>query len=91
MGVAVGAVSGLAIFFATAILVIKGGPVVGPTCPCLEIFFYGFDVTWGGAFGVFRRRSRRIWDRILRRFFPKLGYEGLRAIHAVERGSGSSS
>jgi protoporphyrinogen oxidase len=49
LGVAVGTVSGLVIFFATAILVIKGGPVVGPTLSLLGNFLYGFDVTWGGA------------------------------------------
>jgi protoporphyrinogen oxidase len=49
LGVAVGMVSGLVIFFATAILVIKGGPVVGPTLSLLRNFLYGFDVTWGGA------------------------------------------
>jgi hypothetical protein len=49
LGVAIGTVSGLVIFFATAILVIKGGPVVGPTLSLLGNFLYGFDVTWGGA------------------------------------------
>jgi hypothetical protein len=49
MGVAVGAVSGLLIFIATTVLGIKGGPVVGPNLSLLGNFFYGFDVTWGGA------------------------------------------
>ena len=50
LGVAVGTVSGLLVFIATAILVIKGGPVVGPNLSLLGNFFLGFDVTWGGAF-----------------------------------------
>jgi protoporphyrinogen oxidase len=49
LGVAVGTVSGIIIFLATAILVIKGGPVVGPTLSLLGNFLYGFEVTWGGA------------------------------------------
>ena len=49
MGAAVGTVSGLVIFLATAILVLKGGPVVGPKLALLGNFLYGFDVTWSGA------------------------------------------
>lgn len=49
LGVAVGAVSGLLIFIATVILVIKGGPVVGPNLSLLGNFLVGFDVTWSGA------------------------------------------
>jgi len=47
LGVAMGVVSGVAIFIATAILVIQGGPVVGPTLSLLGHFLYGFEVTWG--------------------------------------------
>ena len=49
LGVAVGTVSGLLLFMATAILVIKGGPSVGPTLSLLGHFLIGFQVTWGGA------------------------------------------
>ena len=49
LGVAVGVVSGLCIFLATAILLIKGGPLVGPTLSLLGQFLFGFQVTWGGA------------------------------------------
>ena len=49
MGVAVGTVSGLLIFIATVMLVIKGGPVVGPNLSLLGNFLFGFDVTWGGS------------------------------------------
>lgn len=49
LGVAVGIVSGLAIFVATAVLLIKGGPVVGPRLSLLGYFLFGFNMTWGGA------------------------------------------
>lgn len=49
LGAAVGTVSGLIIFLATAILVIKGGPLVGPNLSLLEHYLLGFQVTWGGA------------------------------------------
>jgi hypothetical protein len=49
MGVAVGTVSGLLIFMATAILVLKGGPIVGPNLSLLGNFLFGFQVTWGGS------------------------------------------
>lgn len=49
MGVAIGTVSGLLIFIATVMLVIKGGPVVGPNLSLLGHFLYGFQVTWGGS------------------------------------------
>jgi protoporphyrinogen oxidase len=49
LGVAVGVVSGFAIFIATAILLIKGGPVMGPNLSLLGHFLFGFKMTWGGA------------------------------------------
>lgn len=49
LGVAVGAVSGFAIFAATAILLIKGGTVIGPRLSLLGHFLFGFQMTWGGA------------------------------------------
>jgi protoporphyrinogen oxidase len=49
LGIAVGTVSGFVIFMMTAILIIKGGPVVGPTLSLLGHFLYGFEVTWSGA------------------------------------------
>lgn len=50
LGTAVGVVSGLLLFLATAILLMKGGPVVGPNLRLLENFFLGFKVNWKGAF-----------------------------------------
>ena len=50
LGVAVGVVSGLGIFLASAVLLLKGGPVVGPMLSLLRNYFIGYDVTWTGAF-----------------------------------------
>ncbi|MCB9774910.1 MAG: NAD(P)/FAD-dependent oxidoreductase [Nitrospiraceae bacterium] len=49
MGVAVGSISGLLILIGTVILVLKGGPVVGPNLSLLGNFLFGFQVTWGGS------------------------------------------
>jgi protoporphyrinogen oxidase len=50
LGVAVGVVSGLGIFTATAILLVKDGPVVGSMLSLLRYYVFGFEVTWSGAF-----------------------------------------
>lgn len=50
MGVALGVVGSLALFLATAVLLLKGGPVVGPTLGLLDNFFLGYSVSWSGAF-----------------------------------------
>ncbi|MDE3050276.1 MAG: FAD-dependent oxidoreductase, partial [Nitrospirota bacterium] len=49
LGVAVGVVSGLGIFMASAILLLRGGTVVGPTLSLLANYLFGFEVTWTGA------------------------------------------
>jgi protoporphyrinogen oxidase len=49
-GLATGAVAGLALLAATLWLVIKGGPVVGPNLQLLAQYFYGYTVTFPGAF-----------------------------------------
>jgi uncharacterized membrane protein len=41
---------GLAIFIATAWLVIKGGPHMGRHLILLRQYFPGYTVTWGGSF-----------------------------------------
>ena len=48
-GIAVGVVSGIVIFMASAILLLRGGPVVGPTLSLLGNYLFGFEVTWVGA------------------------------------------
>ena len=49
-GLALGLYGGLALFCATLWLVLKGGPVVGPTLELLEHYFFGYSVTFAGAF-----------------------------------------
>lgn len=49
LGVAVGVVSGLGVFMASAILLLRGGPVVGPMLSLLGNYLIGFEVTWVGA------------------------------------------
>lgn len=49
LGIAVGFVAGLALFVATAWLVIKGGETVGPHLGLLGQYFIGYQVTWLGA------------------------------------------
>ncbi|ULA64061.1 MAG: NAD(P)/FAD-dependent oxidoreductase [Nitrospira sp.] len=49
LGVAVGVVSGLGIFMASVVLLLRGGPAPGPTLSLLGNYLFGFDVTWPGA------------------------------------------
>jgi protoporphyrinogen oxidase len=52
-GVSLGTVTGLALFIATLILVMKGGDVVGPNLRLLSEYFPGYRVTAsGGALGL---------------------------------------
>jgi len=46
---ATGAAGGLALFLATMLLVLKGGPVVGPTLGLLGQYFPGYTVSLSGA------------------------------------------
>lgn len=48
--ISVGAVCGLVIFTITILLVLKGGPAVGPTLNLLDQYFAGYSVTLEGAF-----------------------------------------
>ncbi len=50
LGVAVGFVIAAGIWLATAALLLKGGPVVGPRLSLLGEFLIGYSVTWRGAF-----------------------------------------
>ena len=49
LGVATGVMSGALLFLATLILVLKGGPVVGPTLGLLAQFLPGYRVTLAGS------------------------------------------
>lgn len=49
-GIAFGLLAGLGLFFATVVLVLKGGPNPGPHLGLLGVYFPGYSVTWLGAF-----------------------------------------
>ena len=49
LGIAVGLLSGLVVFLATVVLVLKGGEVVGPNLGLLSNYFIGYEVTYAGS------------------------------------------
>ncbi len=49
LGVAVGGVMGLGLFFMTALLLLQGGQLVGLHLNRLGFFLIGYGVSWGGA------------------------------------------
>jgi protoporphyrinogen oxidase len=49
LGLAVGIVCGLGLFFATAVLLLKGGDFIGPRLALLGHFLIGYRITWTGA------------------------------------------
>ena len=49
LGVALGAACGLAIFFATNFLILKGGENVGQNLQLLSQYFFGYSVTLTGS------------------------------------------
>jgi protoporphyrinogen oxidase len=48
-GLSLGSMGGLVLFLITLILVLKGGPVVGPTLELLSHYFPGYSVTLSGS------------------------------------------
>lgn len=50
LGMAVGTVSGVVLFLATAVLLLAGGELVGRNLSLLGNYMVGYDVTWSGAF-----------------------------------------
>ncbi len=50
MGLAAGVVAGGVVWFATAILLLKGGYPLGPNLSLLSQYFPGYSVSWTGAF-----------------------------------------
>jgi len=48
-GITIGLLLGLGLFVATNLLVLKGGPVVGPRLNLLAIFLPGYSVTFLGS------------------------------------------
>lgn len=53
LGTALGMVAGLALFLATAALLVQGGVMVGRTLNLLSHYLYGYRVSWPGAFWGF--------------------------------------
>ncbi len=49
-GISMGLLAGLSLFVATTVLVLKGGPTVGPHLGLLSVYLPGYRVTMGGAF-----------------------------------------
>ena len=53
LGIAIGTVSSLGIFMASAVLLVQGGPLVGSTLSLLGNYLIGLEVTWAGTvFGM---------------------------------------
>jgi len=50
LGFAIGTLSGLTVFLATIIIIVKGGEPLGPNLELLAQFFLGYSVTIAGAF-----------------------------------------
>lgn len=53
LGAATGLVCGTSLLVATALLVLRGGVLIGPRLSLLSQFFPGFNVTWPGALAGF--------------------------------------
>jgi hypothetical protein len=49
-GIAIGSVTGVGLWLATIVLVVRGGPNPGAHLDLLSIYFPGYRVTWLGAF-----------------------------------------
>lgn len=49
-GISLGLLLGGGLFIATNVLVLKGGPVVGPHLSLLRVYFPGYRVTFLGSF-----------------------------------------
>ncbi|MGH9967688.1 MAG: hypothetical protein ACREBG_07610 [Pyrinomonadaceae bacterium] len=49
LGIALGLLSGLVVFAATAVLLIRGGSRIGPTLGLLNQYFIGYSVSWLGS------------------------------------------
>ncbi len=49
LGASLAAVFGLGLFLATAVLLVRGGPLVGANLSLLAHYFLGYEVSWTGA------------------------------------------
>ncbi|NNE48417.1 MAG: NAD(P)/FAD-dependent oxidoreductase [Rhodothermales bacterium] len=50
LGAAMAVVCGFVVFFVTAVLLFRGGEIVGPNLVLLSQYLWGYSVTWPGAF-----------------------------------------
>jgi protoporphyrinogen oxidase len=58
LGAAVGTVTGLGLFLATALLLLRGGENVGANLSLLGNYLFSYEMTWSGAFfGLFEAGS----------------------------------
>ncbi len=49
LGISLGTLFGLLIFFATNVLIIKGGDLIGPNLVLLNQYFIGYEITFTGS------------------------------------------
>jgi hypothetical protein len=49
LGIAIGSFFGLIVFFATNVLIYKGGNVIGPNLALLSHFFIGYEISFVGS------------------------------------------
>ena len=49
LGTAVGTVAAFGVLLASSVLLLRGGPMIGPTLSLLSHYLPGFETTWGGA------------------------------------------
>jgi hypothetical protein len=49
-GIVYGLICGVVLFLMTAVLLVKGGPVVGPHLHLLGQYLPGYEVSWAGSF-----------------------------------------
>ena len=49
LGLAVGIVCGIGLFFATAVLLLKDGDIIGPRLKLLQHYLIGYRITWIGS------------------------------------------
>ena len=78
-GVAMGLLCGLGLFLATNILLLKGGPVIGPRLALLGVYLPGYKVTFGGSLiGLGYGPSPPAGSEILKRYAPARHRSALR-------------
>ena len=88
LGVAVGVISGLGVFVATAVPLLNSWPVLGTTLSLLRNYLFGFEVTWTGAFIGFLEAG--LWGFGLGYFGAELRNRGLKTYAQFMRWRGEA-